>query len=249
MELSGPICPLITPYTDDGSAVSDVRLARLVRLAASKFQLATFMGEVGEFAQCGIGERKAALEAAMFEAKGTIGLLVNVTTSSTTASIDLAKHAKEHGARAALVTTPLGGPYFESEIVRYVQLVRNYGELPIIFVPRGSAGVAKVLGSEQGVYLAEGADSNDPTLDQFSLGIASADPLDMFEILPDKGVSRESVGMLLRTFGSARVIKALAMAMDVDFGPVRGPYSITEDLLRSVRQLFAPNSERLDRAG
>ena len=63
LELAGRFVPLVTPFTDDGSTLSEVRLARLVRFYLDRsvegLALATETGEFGTLSQ---DERKQLLE-------------------------------------------------------------------------------------------------------------------------------------------------------------------------------------------
>ena len=94
MELNGVLAPLPTPFTDDGSSISEIRLLRLLR----KLQELGVSGyvaccEVGEFVALGRSERKSLVEILLRDPASLIQVVVNVSTLSTPASLDLAQHA------------------------------------------------------------------------------------------------------------------------------------------------------------
>src|SRR5689334_12427820 len=98
--LRGSFAPLVTPFTDEGSSISEIRIARLIRALREKgvegFALAT---ETGEFSSLTLAERKNLVEIAMRETQQSMPLIVHVTASATSSVLDLAQHAERHGAK------------------------------------------------------------------------------------------------------------------------------------------------------
>ncbi len=135
LELAGRFVPLVTPFTDDGSTLSEVRLARLVRFYLDRsvegLALATETGEFGTLSQ---DERKQLLEWVCRASHNALPVVANVSTLSTSASLDLAQHAARHGARAAVLIPPFFGAFSQSELLAHVQMVGAHAFLPIIVV-------------------------------------------------------------------------------------------------------------------
>ncbi len=243
LKVSGLFAPLATPFTDDGHLVSEVRLARQIRYLAdtdvSGFVVAS---DTGEFGACGIGERKGLLELVLREAAGRKDVLVNVSTLSTSASLDLAQHAGRHGARAAILMPPYYGLFSEEEIVGFFGAVARHAGIPVIVVdPLGEigAGVRGPLaenpslvwatplgGSVADVVSVNGERS---VSDEFMSGGLVVSPL--ATICPRWAV--EALGHVKRSFavpvalvrsvGRPRVVKAALDLLGVPQGPTRGP--------------------------
>src|SRR5690348_16428840 len=97
VNLAGTFVPLVTPFTDDGATLSEVRIARLVRHFAGQgvagFVVCT---DTGEFTTLSFAERKSMLETTLRESQGALPVLTNVSTLSTSASLDLTQHAARH---------------------------------------------------------------------------------------------------------------------------------------------------------
>lgn len=135
LELAGQLTPLVTPFTDDGVALSEVRLSRLIRFylgqRAEGFAICT---DIGEFPTLAPSERKQLLEWVMRESHGAYPITTNVSTLSTSLSLDLAQHAQRHGARAVTVMPPFYGTPTQHECVEHIRVVSAYSKLPLIVV-------------------------------------------------------------------------------------------------------------------
>ncbi len=134
-ELAGRFVPIVTPFTDDGASLSEVRLSRLLRFYVKQgvdgFAIAT---ETGEFPTLSLSERKHLVEMVLRETQNAKSVVVNVTTLSTSFSLDLAQHAARHGARAVILMPPFFGAYTQSEHVHHIHMVAKHSHLPIIVV-------------------------------------------------------------------------------------------------------------------
>jgi len=124
------IVPLVTPLTDDARAVSEVRLARLVRKCVEEGATKLYLlGDIGEFNALSTSERKLVVEISVRESQGRIPIYVNVTSFSTSKSLDLAQHAARHGARSAVISSPFYGPYTQEERLNHLRMIAGYGNL------------------------------------------------------------------------------------------------------------------------
>lgn len=131
---SGLFAPLVTPYTDDGSTVSEVRLARQIRHLIER-GVAGFVtcSDTGEFLALSFSERKAVLEITMRECQGRT-VFTHISSMNTSTSLDLAQHAGRHGARGAIVMPPYFGRYTDDEIAKFFEAIAAYGNITMIVV-------------------------------------------------------------------------------------------------------------------
>ena len=132
--------PIVTPFTDDGATLSEVRLARLLRFYMKQgvegFMLAS---ETGEFATLSLSERKQLVELTLRDTQGARPIVVNVSTLSTSSSLDLAQHAARHGARGVVLLPPFFGDLTQQEHVDHIRVIANHSSLPILLAdPSGT---------------------------------------------------------------------------------------------------------------
>ncbi|MBI3722284.1 MAG: dihydrodipicolinate synthase family protein [Fimbriimonas ginsengisoli] len=224
LSIAGPVAPLVTPLTDDGSALSEVRLSRLVRLLIER-QLSGLVvaSETGEFGSLAFGERKQLTEWVHRETRGDLPLLVHVSTLSTGASVDLAQHADRHGAQAAVLMPPHYGVFSDDEIEAHFRTVAHYGGLPVLAVdPLGriDPGLAARLGALPGVFVAEGLGSARPRSDRCILGEMEVSPLFLLN-QPPRDIA--SILELMESRGPDRVMKAALALQGFDAGGLRQP--------------------------
>jgi hypothetical protein len=217
--VAGNFVPLITPFTDDGSTVSEIRLARLLRFYLGRgvvgFALAT---ETGEFQTLSLAERKAFVELVARETHNAIGLAVNATTESTSFSLDLAQHASRHGARAAVICPPISGHLDQREHVDHIRMIASHAGLAVIVVDDRSVlqeGAVGEIAKLPNVHLAWHSPSS-PKLasDWFRCNSLIVEPMN--------GVPESTVGdFVLRN--RAAVAKCLLMDFDLECGSPRMP--------------------------
>lgn len=229
----GLYAPLPTPYTDDGSMVGEIRLARLMQwLRLRGIQGFVVASETGEYPVLSLPERKQLLEIAAREAKGA-PIIVNVTAVATTAALDLAQHASRHGAFAGVIAPPRGD-FTDDEIVTHISRVSAHAQLPLIVVDP-----LKQLSSFSSERLRALPEVSFPTpasglaalrggttfTDEFSFPEAVVSPL--CAMAPRALHPDAPVGLLpaaLRFAGSPRLVKGALQAQGLEVGPLRGPY-------------------------
>ncbi|MCB8933229.1 MAG: dihydrodipicolinate synthase family protein [Fimbriimonadaceae bacterium] len=259
LKISGLFAPLATPFTDDGHQVSEVRLARQIRsLLTEGIAGVVVATDTGEFGACGIQERKSLLELVLRECGGRAEAMVNVSSLSTSVSLDLAQHAGRHGARAAVLMPPYYGRYDEEEVSGLFSAVSRYAGIPVVVVdPFGSitpdvraAGAENpsllwaVPLEEKGlgrVALLEGRTGTD----EFAVEgvvvspLATIAPAKMLQIV---GGSNESLDLLTkfgRMFSRARLVKAALESRNLSQGPTRGPVmALTGAPMQALRNYF-----------
>lgn len=133
------LTPLVAPFTDDGSSLSEVRISRLIRRWVERGSEGFFLnGDAGEFMCLSSGERKYMVEVVLRDSFAAIPVIVNISSLSTSKSLDLSQHAARHGARAGFLTPPYYGNYNAMEIGNHIRTVVSFSNLPVILAdPNG----------------------------------------------------------------------------------------------------------------
>ncbi len=130
--LRGLFAPIVTPFTDDGEAVSEKRLARLLaHLRARGVDGFICCTNTGEFTTTSSAERKRVLDITMREAKG-MPVLAHCTRLGTLQTLDLVHHAAHAGAKAAVIMPPYFGNYGEEEIESHIRIIAQRADMPVI---------------------------------------------------------------------------------------------------------------------
>lgn len=198
------IVPLVTPFTDDQSQVSEVRLTRLIR-SILPHKPAGFIvcGPLGEYYALSIGERKHVLEIALRES-GDVPIWTNVTTETTMSATDLAQHAVQHGARGCVVGPPSLCSPTDEELRSHFRMIAKFGPQTILLVESKAElpGVTFVEGGPEG-FSFDGATS--------VLGAL----LDLQNPYPMTDA--------MLAHGPVRTAKGLLQYRDMDAGPPRSP--------------------------
>jgi dihydrodipicolinate synthase/N-acetylneuraminate lyase len=219
--LNGHFAPIITPLTDDGSGISEVRLNRVIHrvvdLGVQGFVVGSETGEVGALS---FGERKEMVELVVRATQGRHPVLVNVSSMNTSASLDLAQHAMRHGARAIVLTPPQG--HFEArEVTSHFRTVIHYSQAACVAIdPEGllTAEAIEQLSSAARFEVAAGVGGGPPRCDRFQFGDLHVSPAYHFTI-----VKMPELEELLDRYNGAKVVKGLYTEMDFEMGPVRQP--------------------------
>lgn len=241
MELRGVFLPLPTPFTDDGSTISEIRFSRVIRHFSQKPEIEGFVvsAQAGEFSVCSIQERKILTEFAVRDAKG-MPVLVNVTSVGSSAMLDLAQHAARHGARMAICAPPIYGDITDEEISAFWSLMANYAGIPIIAVdpsnrltPEIKSHIERFPQLKLASPLQNGMFSQ-PTTDEFQFEGLKVSPLAaVHPSLVGKQLTNLS---LVQNLGTNRMMKAIMEELDFECGPMRGPTrSLTAEKLAQLK--------------
>ncbi len=131
MPLRGIVPPLITPLTDNDTL--DVEgLERLIEHVIDGGIHAIFLlGTTGEFASLSYKIRAELIKLSCQFVKGRLPVLVGISDSAFTESLNLAKKAAQYGADAVVITPPY---YFESgqpELLEYLKRIMKQMPLPL----------------------------------------------------------------------------------------------------------------------
>jgi dihydrodipicolinate synthase/N-acetylneuraminate lyase len=229
------IVPLVSPFTDDTSTLSEVRFSRLLRWHLGQGPAGLLVGsEAGECLALSFSERKQLVEWTMREANG-LPVYVNVSALTTASAVDLCQHASRHGARAAILAPPPAGQYTQPELEGLVQTVRRHGNLPVAYVPQAAdqepAG-AHGLGEVSSLAAAEAGEfavAKVPLAEELVLDGALVSPLavlgveTMARLLASWADLGQRASALLAYGRSHRVGKAAASRAEIEIGPHRNP--------------------------
>lgn len=131
MPLRGIVPPLVTPLTDNDTL--DVEgLERLIEHVIDGGVQAVFLlGTTGEFASLSYKIREELIKLSCQFVKGRVPVLVGISDSAFTESLNLANKAAQYGADAVVITPPY---YFESgqpELLEYLKRIMQHMPLPL----------------------------------------------------------------------------------------------------------------------
>lgn len=241
------LIPLATPFTDDSSAVSEVRLARLIQFYRSQDAAGFVVGtDFAEYTSCSLSERKQILEWAIRES-GAMPVYVNATAATTSSVMDLCQHAARHGARAAIVQPPPYGQYTDDELASFEVAVRRHGNLAIHFVgfrPSDAGEPPQTATLQDAPQELEehvaGRVCLSPTTYEFqaadavALGVAVFGTEAARHMIANWSRVQHVVQGLFKLAGPARIVKAFLAAQDIEIGPHRGPMMALNEQGRSI---------------
>jgi dihydrodipicolinate synthase/N-acetylneuraminate lyase len=223
------IVPLVSPFTDDTSSLSEVRHARIVRFHRERGAGGFVVGSMaGETFGVSLAERKQLLEWTVRESHG-LPVYVDVTAMTTAATLDLAQHAERHGARAALFTVGPGLHLTPQESHAYMAAVYRHGNLPCAFLgphaaPTDGVSSFKVQAIEDEWTLEKGLST-----EEFAHSGDTASPLGVLgPDLAKRAILKwpdvhAKLRALFQHYGPHRVGKAALGCLGIEAGHLRGP--------------------------
>ena len=115
---------LVTPFTDDGSALAPARVEPLVKHLIDAGSNGFFVcGGTGEGSAMSVPERKAMTEATIAAVAGAVPLIFQVGATSTANAVELAQHAADAGADAVASVAPVDQPNdLEAAVTHYAAI-------------------------------------------------------------------------------------------------------------------------------
>ena len=130
--VKGIVVPVITPFEHDGS-VDEPMLRKLVDFyVAASVQGLFVLGSSGQGPAMSMDERKRAAAIAIEQNAGRAPIIVHVGTADTETTVELARHAREHGATGIGVIPPYYySDHSEYEILAHFRAVADAAPLPI----------------------------------------------------------------------------------------------------------------------
>lgn len=128
---TGSAVALITPF--DGSEIDHSALSQLVKwhIACGSDALVV-CGTTGEASTLSDGERLAAIETCVREAKGRIPVIAGTGSNSTTHTVCLTRDAASAGADGVLVVTPYYNKTTQEGLVQHFYTVADASDVPVI---------------------------------------------------------------------------------------------------------------------
>jgi 4-hydroxy-tetrahydrodipicolinate synthase len=141
-KVRGCICPVVTPFTPDGS-IDEKTFRKVIDYVVERGIHGVFTaGTVGAFYLLTPEERKKVGEIAIDHLKGRVPVFMGTGGITVRENVELARHAKDIGADAAVVLTPYYVKVSDEELFQYFTSIANSVDMPIILYNNpGRAGV------------------------------------------------------------------------------------------------------------
>jgi dihydrodipicolinate synthase/N-acetylneuraminate lyase len=250
------LVPLATPYTDDTTTLSEIRLIKIMRWHRERGAEGWVVGsEVGEVNSLSHSERKQLNEWVIREAAGS-PVIVNVTCNTTAATVDLAQHAARHGAKSAYCMPPFA-TLTEREMQGYLAALRRHGQLNVTLIdPSEQWNHLAIEATSIATHALSPLEASEPTLGKFRGGCefkgedGFCSPVNVFGAdlanrLFEKWFQLGPIIQgLFRLGGHARVAKAALEFHGFDPGPPRPPLQSADENVRAVLQNLLTTAER-----
>src|SRR5919206_1928076 len=136
----GVLPALITPFTEDGSAIDTQALAANVeRLIGAGVAGLVPGGSTGEFTTLSNAERRLLVEATVEAAAGRVPVVAGTGALSTRETVELSVHAERAGAAAVMVVPPFYDPLSWRELRAHYTAVADAIAIPIMYYNLPSA--------------------------------------------------------------------------------------------------------------
>lgn len=131
---TGIVPAIVTPFTDDASAIDETALRRLVR-----FEIEAGVGglipggSTGEFFSLSHEERRQLAEIVLDETGTAVPVAPHTGAMTTRETIELSKHAEDHGAAGVMIMPPYYEPLAWDEVLAHFQAVSDAVSIPVIY--------------------------------------------------------------------------------------------------------------------
>ena len=133
IDLKGIFVPTVTPFTDDGDALDEVALRRLLRhLLAQGVAGIVACGGTGEFATLSLEERRRVMDIVADECAARVLLVPHTGAVSTRDTVELSRAAAAAGADALMIAPPYYDPLLPEELYAHYAAIANAVDLPIV---------------------------------------------------------------------------------------------------------------------
>lgn len=136
----GVLPALITPFTDDGSAIDTDALGTLVeRCIDGGVSGVVSTGSTGEFMTLSHDERRQVTETVVAAAAGRVPTVAGTGALSTAETVALSVHAEAAGAAAVMIVPPFYTPLLWDELVAHFAAVADRISIPTMYYNLPSA--------------------------------------------------------------------------------------------------------------
>jgi 4-hydroxy-tetrahydrodipicolinate synthase len=147
----GVLPALITPLTEDGSAIDTGALAGIVdRLIAAGVGGLVPGGSTGEFTTLTHAERRHLVEATVEAADGRVPVVAGTGALSTRETVELSVHAQRAGAAAVMIVPPFYEALSWRELLAHYTGVADAVDVPIMYYNLPSASGVKLDAAQFG---------------------------------------------------------------------------------------------------
>src|SRR5215207_812096 len=145
----GVLPALITPFTEDGSAIdTDALAANVERLIGGGVAGLVPGGSTGEFTTLSNAERRRLVEATIEAAAGRVPVVAGTGALSTRETVELSVHAERAGAAAVMIVPPFYDALSWRELLAHYTAVADAISIPIMYYNLPSAS-GVTLSAEQ----------------------------------------------------------------------------------------------------
>jgi 4-hydroxy-tetrahydrodipicolinate synthase len=145
----GVLPALITPFTDDGSAIDTGGLAANVdRLIGAGVAGLVPGGSTGEFTTLSHAERRQLVETTVEAAAGRVPVVAGTGALSTSETVALSVHAEQAGAAAVMIVPPFYDALSWRELLAHYTSVADAIEIPIMYYNLPSATGVKLSAAQ-----------------------------------------------------------------------------------------------------
>ncbi|MEM3459113.1 MAG: 4-hydroxy-tetrahydrodipicolinate synthase [Candidatus Bathyarchaeia archaeon] len=129
----GILPALVTPFTDDGTAVDEERLRALVNHCIELGVHGVVpCGTTGEFVNMTTEEKKQVIKTVVDEVNGKVKVVAGTGASGTDKALEMTKYAKDVGADAVLIVTPFYLKPADRGIYEHYDTIASKADMPII---------------------------------------------------------------------------------------------------------------------
>lgn len=129
---SGVIPPIVTPFTSDGTKISESNLRKVIRHVVANGCSGVFVGgSQGEFFSLSLAERIRSFEVAVDESGGKFPVLAGPASISTSETIELTKAAYKAGAAAVSIINPYFITLNDDELYDHYVSVAKSADIPV----------------------------------------------------------------------------------------------------------------------
>ena len=140
VDFHGVLPALITPFTEDGSALDTEALAAHVeRLVGGGVAGLVPGGSTGEFTTLAHAERRELVETTVAAAAGRVPVVAGTGALSTRETVEPSVHAEQTGAAAVMVVPPFYDPLGWRELLAHYAAVADRISIPIMYYNLPSA--------------------------------------------------------------------------------------------------------------
>lgn len=210
---------LITPFTNDKTQIDRPRLqSHINHLIAAGTHGLVPGGSTGEFTTMSLSERKQLTELCVEYAAGRVPVVAGTGSTSTAEAVELAKHAREVGAKALMVVPPFYDTVNLGQLRELMSEVHGAsGGMPIVYYNIPSATgltlspVEIASLSSVGVKYLKDTSGNAPAFTELVFGLSDQiTPFNGWDTLTFYGLAAGTQGAI---WGAANIIPELAVEL------------------------------------